>query len=158
MPEALPRIPIEHDLKPEEKLCPCCGLERCRIGKEVTEQLEYFPASFQVLQHIRYKYACKPCAQGCDKCDGKANIEIAEKPGQPIEKGLPGPGLLAHVITSKLGDHLPLYRLERIFARHDVHIARSHPVRLAAGDRRVGPSPGGPDGLAGAAIAGHPHR
>ena len=62
LPEALPRIPIEHDLKPEEKLCPCCGLERCRIGKEVTEQLEYFPASFKVLQHIRYKYACKPCA------------------------------------------------------------------------------------------------
>ena len=125
LPEALPRIPIEHDLTPEEKLCPCCGLERCRIGQEVTEQLEHFPASFQVLQHIRYKYACKPCAQGCDKCDSKANIEIAEKPAQPIEKGLPGPGLLAYVITSKLGDHLPLYRLERIFARHDVHIARS---------------------------------
>jgi transposase len=125
LPEALPRIPIEHDLKPEEKLCPCCGLERCRIGQEITEQLEHFPASFQVLQHIRYKYACKPCAQGCDKCDSKANIEIAEKPAQPIEKGLPGPGLLAYVITSKLGDHLPLYRLERIFTRHDVHIARS---------------------------------
>jgi transposase len=125
LPEALPRIPIEHDLKPEEKLCPCCGLERCRIGKEVTEQLEYHPASFQVLQHIRYKYACKPCAQGCDKCDSQANIETAAKPAQPIEKGLPGPGLLAYVITSKLGDHLPLYRLERIFARHDVHIARS---------------------------------
>jgi transposase len=125
LPEALPRIPIEHDLKPEEKLCPCCGLERCRIGQEITEQLEYHPASFQVLQHIRHKYACKPCAQGCGKCDGKAQIELAEKPDQPIKKGLPGPGLLAHVITSKLGDHLPLYRLERIFARQDVHIARS---------------------------------
>ena len=125
LPEALPRIPIEHDLKPEEKLCPCCGLERCRIGQEITEQLEYHPASFQVLQHIRHKYACKPCAQGCDKCDSKAQIELAEKPAQPIEKGLAGPGLLAYVITSKLGDHLPLYRLERIFARHDVHIARS---------------------------------
>ena len=125
LPEALPRIPIEHDLKPQEKLCPCCGQERCRIGKEITEQLEHIPASFQVLQHIRYKYACKPCGQGCAKCDGKAHIEIAEKPAQPIEKGLPGPGLLAYVITSKLGDHLPLYRLEKIFARHDVHIARS---------------------------------
>jgi len=125
LPESLPRIPIEHDLKPEEKLCPCCGLERCRIGREVSEQLEYVPASFKVLQHIRHKYACKPCSQGCTTCDGKANIEIAEKPVQPIEKGLPGPGLLAHVITSKLGDHLPLYRLEKIFARHDVHVARS---------------------------------
>ncbi len=121
LPEALPRIPIEHDLKPEAKLCPCCGQERCRIGKEVTEQLEHFPASFKVLQHIRYKYACK----ACENNGHGPQIELAEKPAQPIEKGLPGPGLLAHVITSKLGDHLPLYRLERIFARHDVHIARS---------------------------------
>jgi transposase len=136
LPEALPRIPIEHDLKPEEKKCPCCGLERCRIGQEVTEQLEHIPASFKVLQHIRYKYACKPCAQGCNKCDSKANIEMAEMPDQPIKKGLPGPGLLAHVITSKLGDHLPLYRLERIFARQDVHIARSTMCAwlLAAGE------------------------
>jgi len=140
LPEALPRIPVEHDLKPEEKLCPCCGLERCRIGKEVTEQLEHIPTSFKVLQHIRYKYACKPCNQGCVKCDGKAHIDIAlreaDKNGctdtpealegaAPIAKGLAGPGLLAYVITSKLGDHLPLYRLERIFARQDVHIARS---------------------------------
>lgn len=140
LPESLPRIPIEHDLKAEEKRCPCCGLERCRIGKEVSEQLEYVPASFKVLQHIRFKYACKPCNQGCVSYDGKAHIDIAlreaDKNGcidtpealegaAPIAKGLAGPGLLAYVITSKLGDHLPLYRLERIFARQDVHIARS---------------------------------
>lgn len=125
LPQSLPRVAIEHDLKAEEKLCPCCRLERCRIGKEISEQLEYVPASFKVLQHIRHKYACKPCGQGCAKCDGKANIEIAPKPAQPIEKGLPGPGLLAYVITGKLADHLPLYRLEQIFARLDVHIARS---------------------------------
>jgi len=136
LPEALPRIPIEHDLKPEEKKCPCCGLERCRIGREISEQLEYVPASFKVLQHVRHKYACKPCNQGCVKCDGKANIDIAEKPIQPIEKGLAGPGLLAYVITSKLADHLPLYRLERIFERQDVHIARSTMCAwmLAAGE------------------------
>ena len=121
LPEALPRIRIEHDLTPEEKLCPNGHGERVRIGEEITEQLEYLPASFQVLQHVRFKYGCPPCDH-----DGQgAQIVIAEKPVQPIEKGLPGPGLLAHVITSKLGDHLPLYRLERIFARHDVHIARS---------------------------------
>ena len=125
LPEALPRIPIPHDLTEEQKKCPCCGQERCRIGSEITEQLEHIPASFKVLQHLRYKYACKPCNQGCPKCDGQAHINIAEKPEQPIDKGLPGPGLLAYVITSKLGDHLPLYRLEKIFARHDVHIARS---------------------------------
>ena len=53
------------------------------------------------------------------------NIQAAAKPPQPIDKGLPGPSLLAYVITSKLGDHLPLYRLENIFARQRVHVSRS---------------------------------
>lgn len=121
LPEHLERIEIEHDLDEAEKPCPACGCERCRIGAEVSEQLEYFPASFKVLKHIRHKY-------GCAKCDGDGydpNIESAKKPPQPIDKGLPGPSLLAYVITSKLGDHLPLYRLERIFARQQVEVARS---------------------------------
>ncbi len=119
LPEHLERIEIEHDL--DDKACPACGQERCRIGAEVSEQLEYFPASFKVLKHIRHKYACR-------KCDGEGynpNIVTAKKPPQPIERGLPGPSLLAYVITSKLGDHLPLYRLEGIFARQHVTIARS---------------------------------
>ncbi len=121
LPEHLERIEIEHDLAPEEKACPCCGDERCRIGAEVSEQLEYFPANFKVLKHIRHKYACT-------KCDGEGenpNIATAAKPPQPIDRGLRGPSLLAHVVTSKLGDHLPLYRLENIFARQSVHVARS---------------------------------
>lgn len=119
LPEHLERIEIEHDL--DDKACPACGNERCRIGQEVSEQLEYFPASFKVLQHIRHKYACNKCdSEGYDP-----NIQSAVKPSQPIDKGLPGPSLLAHVITSKLGDHLPLYRLERIFERQKVHVARS---------------------------------
>src|SRR5208282_2466650 len=43
---------------------------------------------------------------------------------RPIEKGRPGPGLLAHVVSSKYADHLPLYRLEQIFERHGVQITR----------------------------------
>jgi transposase len=121
LPESLERIEIEHDLKPEEKACPACGCERCRIGAEISEQLEYFPANFKVLKHIRHKYACGKC-----NADGyNPNIAAASKPAQPIDKGLPGPSLLAYVITSKLADHLPLYRLENIFSRQGVHIARS---------------------------------
>jgi transposase len=119
LPAALERIEIEHDL--DDKACPACGHERHRIGAQTSEQLEYFPASFKVLKHIRHKYACAHCEQ-----EGyEPQIEAAKKPAQPIEKGLPGPSLLAYVVTSKLGDHLPLYRLENIFARQGVEVARS---------------------------------
>lgn len=119
LPKHLERIEIEHDL--DDRACPACGCERCRIGAEVSEQLEYFPASFKVLRHIRHKYACAKC----DHDGYNPNIATAEKSPQPIDKGLPGPSLLAYVITSKLGDHLPLYRLERIFERQQLHVARS---------------------------------
>ena len=119
LPEHLERIEIEHDL--DNKACPACGNERCRIGAEISEQLEYFPASFKVLKHIRHKYACSQC----DHDGYNPNIATAAKPPQPIDKGLPGPSLLAYIVTSKLGDHLPLYRLERIFERQQVHVARS---------------------------------
>ena len=119
LPDCLERIEIEHDL--DEKACPACGNERSRIGAEISEQLEYFPASFKVLRHVRPKYACGKC----DHDGYDPNIATALKPPQPIEKGLPGPSLLAYVAVSKLGDHLPLYRLERIFERQQVHIARS---------------------------------
>jgi len=121
LPDHLPRIEIEHDLADAEKPCPCCGEVRVRIGQELSEQLEYHPASFTVLRHVRHKYACR-------KCEADAlnpQIDVAAKPPQPIAKGLPGPGLLAYVAVSKLGDHLPLYRLENIFARQKVDVARS---------------------------------
>jgi transposase len=126
LPEHLPRRPIVHDLSDEQKRCPCCGEARACIGSETSEQLEYIPARFEVLQHVRHKYACKSCGEGkCQACDGKAHIDIATKQAAPIEKGLPGPGLLAYIITSKLGDHLPLYRLENIFDRAGIDLARS---------------------------------
>jgi len=118
LPEHLERIEIEHDL--DDKACPACGCERQRIGAEVSEQLEYFPASFKVLKHVRHKYACAKC----DHEGYSPNIRVAPKPLQPIDGGLPGPSLLAYVVVSKLGDHLPLYRLENIFARQQVHVAR----------------------------------
>ncbi len=89
---------------------------RRRIGREVSEQLEYLPASFKVLRHVRHTYACNRC----EATAIEPQIQTAAKPPQPIDKGLAGPGLLAYVITSKLGDHLPLYRLEHIFQRQDV--------------------------------------
>jgi transposase len=115
LPAELPRERIEYDLSPEEKICPCCGKEKNCIGEEVSEQLEYVPASLFVKEHVRLKYAC-PC--------GESGVAIAPKPAQPIEKGIAGPGLIAHVITSKYCDHLPLNRQESILARHGVEVSR----------------------------------
>jgi transposase len=116
LPARLPRRPVLHDVPAEELPCPDCGTMRRRIGEEVREQLEYVPASLVVLEHIRPKYACPHCA---------ANVVIAERLPEPIEKGLPGPGLMAHVATNKYADHQPLYRQVGILLRHGVEISRS---------------------------------
>jgi transposase len=116
LPASLPRLPVLHDVPPEQRTCPDCGGQRACIGQDIREQLEYIPASLVVLEHIRPKYACRAC---------EANVVIAERLPEPIEKGLPGPGLLAHVAVSKYADHLPLYRLEGIFKRSGVELSRS---------------------------------
>ena len=101
----LPVIRKEHDLSDADKPCPCCAKQREQIGAETSWQIEYIPGSFTRVEHVRIKYACKHCGQGCDHCDGKANIELADKPIQPIEKGMAGPGLLAFIVTSKFADY-----------------------------------------------------
>jgi transposase len=116
LPAHLLRKPVVHDVPLEERACPDCGVERRPMGEEVREQLEYVPASLIVLQHIRPKYACQSC---------QGNVVIAERLPEPIEKGLPGPGLMAQVVVSKYADHLPLYRQEGIFKRFGVDLSRS---------------------------------
>ena len=98
-----------------ERHCATCDTEKVRIGADITEELDYVPASFVIREYVRPKYACGRCQQG---------VVQAVLPARPIEKGRPGPGLLAHVVSSKYADHLPLYRLEQIFARHGVQITR----------------------------------
>jgi len=116
LPADLPRKRVEYTLPPEQLPCPCCGQERTKFGEEVSEQLEFVPASLLVTEHIRFKYACRHCQE---------QVAVADKPPQPIDKGIPGPGLLAATITGKYGDHLPLYRLEDIFARHGAELSRA---------------------------------
>lgn len=114
-PAELPHWPLEHPVPDGDKVCAECGAEKKRIGQKVTEQLEFAPASLFVIDHIQPVMAC-PCCQG--------QVTVAPKPAQIIEKGLPGPGLLAHVVVSKYCDHLPLYRQEDIFARYGVELSR----------------------------------
>jgi transposase len=116
----LPVVRKEHDLEEADKPCPCCNQPRTKIGEESSWQIEYMPGSFYRLEHVRIKYACCACEQNAIS----PNIVLADKPVQPIEKGMAGPGLLAYVVTAKFADYLPLYRLENIFSRNGFEIDR----------------------------------
>jgi transposase len=113
LPEDLPREVVTH--LPAHNCCPDCGAALRQFGEDVSEQLERIPASFKVIRHVRPKFACA----GCE------SVVEAPAPARPIDRGLPGPGLLAHVLVSKYGDHLPLYRQSQIYAREGVDLDRS---------------------------------
>ena len=121
LPEDLPREIVRHELADQERACPCCGDERHEIGVETSEQLELIPAILKVIQHDRVKYACR----NCQSKGVSGEVSIADKPPQPIEKGLPTPGLCAYTVLSKFGDHTPLYRTEDITSRYGYTIRRS---------------------------------
>lgn len=112
LPARLPRTDIHHE--PDDITC-ACGCQRVRIGEDVSEKLDYTPGVFTVERHIRGKWACKACET------------LIQAPVSPhvIDKGIPTAGLLAQVLVAKYGDHLPLYRQERIFERAGLAIPQS---------------------------------
>lgn len=113
LPEHLEREVITH--VPGRDCCPDCGGRLRQFGEDISEQLEYVPDSFKVIRHVRPKFSCTGCAR----------VVEAPAPSRPIERGLAGPALLAHVIVSKFSDHLPLYRQSEIYSRQGVDISRS---------------------------------
>ncbi len=118
IPSDIPRKIMVEDVPPEERRCPGCGAERVCIGYEESKQLDYTPASFFENIFRRAKYACKPCGR---------HVQTASLPGPigPIERGWPGFGLVAQVLTAKYLDHIPCYRQSRIYARSGVEVPRS---------------------------------
>jgi transposase len=125
LPDHLPRETRMHT--PKETVCPQCQGELRKLGEDVAEMLEYVPSSFRVIRHVRTKLSCTNC-----DC-----IVQAEAPSRPIERGLAGPGLLAHVLVSKYGDHLPLYRQSEIYARQGVELERSTLADWVGGASRL---------------------
>jgi len=112
LPAGLPRVEFQHE--PEHTQCTCgCALER--FGEDVSEKLDYLPGLFQVHRHVRGKWVCRRCEK----------LIQAPVPPQVIDKGIPTAGLLAHILVAKYADHQPLYRLEGIFERSGVALARS---------------------------------
>ena len=86
-----------------------------RLGEDVTEVLDYAPGRFQVIRHVRPKYACKACD----------TITQAPAPALPTPRGRATPAMLAHLLVSKYCDHLPLYRQSEIYAREGMDVDRS---------------------------------
>jgi transposase len=115
-PPQLPRDVIRHELPESERMCTTCAVPKQAIGEDVSELLELVPAHFRVQEHHRVKYACGRCKDG---------VQTAPGPDKLIEKGLAGPGLLAHVAVSKYEDHIPLCRLSEMYERGGVELANS---------------------------------
>jgi len=113
LPEHLPREVIIHPAACT--CCPDCGGALRQFGEDRSEQLERIAASYKVIEHVRPKFACGACEQ----------VVQAPAPARPIDHGLPGPALLAHVLVSKFADHLPLYRQSEIYTREGVNLCRS---------------------------------
>jgi transposase len=112
LPDHLPREVVAH---PTACACPRCGGALRRLGEDVTEVLDYRPASFRVIRHVRVKFTCRVCE----------TITQAPAPSLPIRRGRATPALLAHVLVSKFCDHLPLYRQSEIYSRAGVGLERS---------------------------------
>jgi transposase len=113
LPSHLPREIITHEAA---CTCPSCGgTVFSRIGQDEREVLEYVPSSFKVIRHIRPKLSCRACE----------TIVQPPMPSLPIERGRPGPGLLAQVLVAKFCDHTPLHRQAGIYAREGVELDRS---------------------------------
>jgi transposase len=125
LPDHLPRE--VRKCLPEQEACPDCGGKLKHLGEDISEILEYVPASLKVIRYVRPKLACGHCDR----------IVQAEAPCRPIERGVAGPGLLAHVLVSKYCDHLPLYRQSQIYARAGVELERSTLAEWVGGSSRL---------------------
>ena len=125
LPDHLPRETQTYE--PEQAACPECGGTLRRLGEDVSELLEFVPARFKVIRIVRPKLSCADCE----------HIVQAPAPSRPIDRGLAGPGLLAHVLVSKFSDHLPLYRQSEIYERSGLDLDRSTLADWVGGSSRL---------------------
>jgi transposase len=114
LPAHLPRIEVIIDV--EDKACPCCGGTMHVIGEDRAEMLDYVPAQLRVKMIRRPRHGCRGC---------EGAVVQAPAPERPIDGGMATEALLAHILVSKYGDSLPLYRQAQIFARQGVVLDRS---------------------------------
>jgi transposase len=98
---------------PAPSACPCCGGTTLhKIGEDVTETLELVPRQWKVVQQVREKFSCRACEV----------ISQPPAPSHPIARGRAGPKLLAHILFSEYGLHLPLNRQSALYARGGIDL------------------------------------
>jgi len=119
LPAHLPRQRIEYDLPEAQKVCPCCSNSLHRMGEEISEQLHY-EVKASVLQHVRFKYACRHCDRNAEHTP----IITAPMPVQPLPGSNASPEIIAAVTVGKFVDGTPLYRMEDVLARVDIPVSR----------------------------------
>ena len=115
LPDHLPRQEVLVDLTESERQCPSCGELMQRIGEDRSERVDVIPARVLVKVIVRPKYACRH----------QHGIRQAETPPSPVPGGRFDFGFMAHVVTSKTADHLPLYRQQDILARSGLTLSRA---------------------------------
>jgi transposase len=116
LPDHLPRQEVVHQPAGDGAcICPACGGGMGQLGEDVTEVLDYVPGHFQVIRHVRPKFACRTCDA----------ITQAPAPAMPTPRGRATPAMLAHLLVAKYCDHLPLYRQCDIYAREGLELDRS---------------------------------
>jgi transposase len=113
LPAHLPREEKVLPVPEAQRVCATCGALKTCIGHVVSEVLEFVPAQLKVIEEKREKLACQPCAEG-----------VVVAPSEKVmDKGRPGPGLLAYLIVDKFWDAMPLYRQAQAFSRVEVPLS-----------------------------------
>ena len=106
-----------------ERSCSCCGHDLADIGTDVSEKLHFVPATAEVVEVQRHKYACNNCKS--------AGVRAAPLPATLFEKSSVTDETRAHIVVSKFCDHLPYYRQSKILARQGFHVSDATMSRVA---------------------------
>jgi transposase len=120
MLENLPVETVEYRLSSEEQVCSCCAGNLHEMSTEVRKELKFIPSELKVVKHVRYVYSCR----NCEREEIETPIETASMPNPVIPGSLASPSLLAHIMSQKYVEGLPLYRQEKQFARIGVALSR----------------------------------
>lgn len=116
----LPVETIHYRLPEEEQVCPCCHGKLHEMSTETRTEIAIIPAQVKVVQHVKHVYGCRPC----EREGTRTPIVTAPSPAPAHPGGLASPSILAHVMTQKYVESLPLYRQEQQFLRLGLSLSR----------------------------------